>query len=102
MTKKFVHTYSIIYEELLINVNVFFLTISFAFIYLCNYFCNKLDNLYLLLQAGYNTVDSASSFTIPAARVPELSTSSNINVTACWSFHVDGSPKRKPTTCIIV
>ncbi len=30
--KKWVHTYSIIYEELLINVNVFFLTISFAFI----------------------------------------------------------------------
>ncbi|XP_016406132.1 alpha-tectorin-like [Sinocyclocheilus rhinocerous] len=44
-------------------------------------------------QAGCNTVDSASSFTIPAASVPELSSSSNINVTACWSFHVDGSPK---------
>ncbi|KAL1249533.1 hypothetical protein QQF64_020538 [Cirrhinus molitorella] len=43
-------------------------------------------------QAGYNTVDSVSSFTIPAASVPELSSSSNINVTACWSFHVDGSP----------
>uniref|UniRef100_A0A8C1TEY0 NIDO domain-containing protein n=1 Tax=Cyprinus carpio TaxID=7962 RepID=A0A8C1TEY0_CYPCA len=43
-------------------------------------------------QAGYNTVDSASSFTIPAARVLELLSSSNINVTACWSFHVDGSP----------
>uniref|UniRef100_A0A673FRA2 NIDO domain-containing protein n=1 Tax=Sinocyclocheilus rhinocerous TaxID=307959 RepID=A0A673FRA2_9TELE len=47
-------------------------------------------------QAGYNTVDSASSFTIPAASVPELSSSSNINVTACWSFHVDGSPKPLP------
>uniref|UniRef100_A0A8C1I0P8 Uncharacterized protein n=1 Tax=Cyprinus carpio carpio TaxID=630221 RepID=A0A8C1I0P8_CYPCA len=43
-------------------------------------------------QAGYNTVDSASSFTIRAARVPELLSSSNINVNACWSFHVDGSP----------
>ncbi|RXN33577.1 nidogen and EGF-like domain-containing [Labeo rohita] len=43
-------------------------------------------------QAGYNTVDSVSSFTIPAASVPELSSSSNINVTACWAFHVDGSP----------
>ncbi|XP_026054844.1 uncharacterized protein LOC113040855 [Carassius auratus] len=43
-------------------------------------------------QAGYNTVDSASSFTIPAARVPDLLSSSNINVNACWSFHVDGSP----------
>uniref|UniRef100_A0A671LFG4 NIDO domain-containing protein n=1 Tax=Sinocyclocheilus anshuiensis TaxID=1608454 RepID=A0A671LFG4_9TELE len=43
--------------------------------------------------AGYNTVDSASSLIIPAASVPELSSSSNINVTACWSFHVDGSPK---------
>ncbi len=78
------------------------LTFLFALIYLCNYFWNKWDNLYLLLQAGYNTVDSASSFTIPATRVSELSTSSNINMTACWSFHVDGSPKRKPTTCIIV
>ncbi len=57
---------------------------------------------YLLVQAGYNTVGSASSFTIPAASVPELSSSSNINVTACWSFHIDGSPNRKPTTCIIV
>uniref|UniRef100_A0A8C1BVE1 NIDO domain-containing protein n=1 Tax=Cyprinus carpio carpio TaxID=630221 RepID=A0A8C1BVE1_CYPCA len=27
-----------------------------------------------------------------AARVPELLSSSNINVNACWSFHVDGSP----------
>ncbi|RXN35881.1 nidogen and EGF-like domain-containing [Labeo rohita] len=45
-------------------------------------------------QAGYNTVDSVSSFTIPAASVPELSSSSNINVTACWAFHVDGSPIR--------
>ncbi|XP_058618388.1 uncharacterized protein si:dkey-9l20.3 [Onychostoma macrolepis] len=43
-------------------------------------------------QAGYNTVDSGSSFTIPAARVPELLSSSNINVTSRWSFHVDGSP----------
>ncbi|RXN17895.1 nidogen and EGF-like domain-containing [Labeo rohita] len=43
-------------------------------------------------QAGYNTVDSVSSFKIPAASVSELSSSSNINVTACWSFHVDGSP----------
>uniref|UniRef100_A0A8C2FFS7 NIDO domain-containing protein n=1 Tax=Cyprinus carpio TaxID=7962 RepID=A0A8C2FFS7_CYPCA len=39
-------------------------------------------------QAGYNTVDSASSFTIPAARVLEILSSSNINVTACWSFHL--------------
>ncbi|XP_059384609.1 alpha-tectorin [Carassius carassius] len=43
-------------------------------------------------QAGYNTVDSASSFTIPAASVPDLLLSSNINVNASWSFHVDGSP----------
>lgn len=57
---------------------------------------------YLLVQAGYNTVDSASSFTIPAASVSELSSSSNIDVTACWFFHVDGSPNRKPRTCIIV
>ncbi|CAM4683270.1 unnamed protein product [Leuciscus chuanchicus] len=43
-------------------------------------------------QAGYYTVDSISSMTIPASRVQELSSSSNVNVTACWSFHVDGSP----------
>uniref|UniRef100_A0A8C2FGF1 NIDO domain-containing protein n=1 Tax=Cyprinus carpio TaxID=7962 RepID=A0A8C2FGF1_CYPCA len=53
-------------------------------------------------QAGYNTVDSASSFTIPAARVLEILSSSNINVTACWSFHVDGSPNCKPTSCIFL
>uniref|UniRef100_A0A8C1NAN1 Alpha-tectorin n=1 Tax=Cyprinus carpio TaxID=7962 RepID=A0A8C1NAN1_CYPCA len=41
--------------------------------------------------AGYNTVDSVNSFTIPAASVPELSSSSNINVNGRWSFHVDGS-----------
>ncbi|KAK9953845.1 hypothetical protein ABG768_015968 [Culter alburnus] len=43
-------------------------------------------------RAGFYTVDSISSFTIPASSAPELSSSSNINVTACWSFHVDGSP----------
>ncbi|KAG1942040.1 sushi, nidogen and EGF-like domain-containing protein [Pimephales promelas] len=51
-------------------------------------------------QAGYYTVDSISSFTIPASSVPELSSSSNVNVTACWSFHVDGSPNCKPTICV--
>ncbi|KAG1942039.1 sushi, nidogen and EGF-like domain-containing protein [Pimephales promelas] len=51
-------------------------------------------------QAGYYTVDSISSFTIPASSVPELSSSSNVNVTACWSFHVDGSPNCKPTSCV--
>ncbi|KAK2885956.1 hypothetical protein Q8A67_016793 [Cirrhinus molitorella] len=43
-------------------------------------------------SAGYDTVDSVSSFNIPAASVPELSSSSNINVNGRWSFHVDGSP----------
>ncbi|ROL52181.1 Sushi, nidogen and EGF-like domain-containing protein 1, partial [Anabarilius grahami] len=43
-------------------------------------------------QAGFYTVDSINSFTIPASSAPELSSSSNINVTACRSFHVDGSP----------
>lgn len=46
-------------------------------------------------------MDSIGSFTIPASSAPELSSSSNINVTACWSFHVDGSPNCKPTSCII-
>uniref|UniRef100_A0A8C1UPS7 NIDO domain-containing protein n=1 Tax=Cyprinus carpio TaxID=7962 RepID=A0A8C1UPS7_CYPCA len=58
--------------------------------------CLSVNKCFLLLvhcaNAGYNTVDSASSFTIRAARVPELLSSSNINVNACWSFHVDGSP----------
>ncbi|XP_026072663.1 alpha-tectorin-like [Carassius auratus] len=40
--------------------------------------------------AGYDTLDSVSSFTIPAASAPELSSSSNINVNGRWSFHVDG------------
>ncbi|XP_043081296.1 sushi, nidogen and EGF-like domain-containing protein 1 [Puntigrus tetrazona] len=43
-------------------------------------------------QAGYNTVDSTSFFTIPKANVSDLSSSSNINLTASWFFHVDGSP----------
>ncbi|KAG1960385.1 pancreatic secretory granule membrane major glycoprotein GP2-like [Pimephales promelas] len=42
--------------------------------------------------AGYDTVDSVNSFTIPAASAPELSSSSNINVDGRWSFRVDGSP----------
>ena len=46
-------------------------------------------------------MDSISSFTIPASSVQELSSSSNVNVTACWSFHVDGSPNCKPTSCVI-
>ncbi|KAI2650042.1 Alpha-tectorin [Labeo rohita] len=41
--------------------------------------------------AGYSTMDSVSSFTVPAAGVPELSSGSNINVNGCWSFSVDGS-----------
>ncbi|XP_039511368.1 uncharacterized protein LOC120466815, partial [Pimephales promelas] len=41
--------------------------------------------------AGYDTVDSVNSFTIPAASAPELSSSSNINVDGRWSFRVDGS-----------
>ncbi|XP_073795791.1 sushi, nidogen and EGF-like domain-containing protein 1 isoform X2 [Danio rerio] len=44
-------------------------------------------------QAGYSTVDSASSFLVPARSVSELSSSSNIKVTGCWAFQVDGSPK---------
>ena len=55
----------------------------------------------LLRQAGYYTVDSISSITIPASSVQELSSSSNVNVTACWSFNVDGSPNCKPTSCVI-
>ncbi|XP_052441429.1 sushi, nidogen and EGF-like domain-containing protein 1 [Carassius gibelio] len=46
--------------------------------------------------AGYDTLDSVSSFTIPAASAPELSSSSNINVNGRWSFHVDGSLNCKP------
>ncbi|TRY95182.1 hypothetical protein DNTS_022841 [Danionella cerebrum] len=42
-------------------------------------------------QAGYNTVDSVDRFIIPASSVSELSSRSNVNVTACWAFHVDGS-----------
>ncbi|ROL53486.1 Pancreatic secretory granule membrane major glycoprotein GP2, partial [Anabarilius grahami] len=42
--------------------------------------------------AGYNTVDSASSFTIPVTSAAELTSSSNINVNGHWSFHVDDSP----------
>ncbi|ROL48213.1 Pancreatic secretory granule membrane major glycoprotein GP2 [Anabarilius grahami] len=42
--------------------------------------------------AGYDTVDSVSSFQIPAASAPELSFSSNINVNGRWSFRVDRSP----------
>ncbi|XP_056116472.1 uncharacterized protein LOC130092597, partial [Rhinichthys klamathensis goyatoka] len=41
--------------------------------------------------AGYDTVDSVNSFTIPVASAPELSSSSNINVEGRWSFHVDRS-----------
>ncbi|KAF4114438.1 hypothetical protein G5714_004661 [Onychostoma macrolepis] len=41
--------------------------------------------------AGYDTVDSVNSFTIPAASAPELSSSSNIEVNGRWSFRVDGS-----------
>ncbi|RXN17893.1 alpha-tectorin-like protein [Labeo rohita] len=43
-------------------------------------------------QAGYSTVNSVNSFTIPVTSAPELSSSSNINVNGRWSFHVDGSP----------
>lgn len=53
---------------------------------------------YSLPQAGYSTVDSASSFLVPARSVSELSSSSNIKVTGCWAFQVDGSPKCK-TPC---
>uniref|UniRef100_A0A671M9R5 NIDO domain-containing protein n=1 Tax=Sinocyclocheilus anshuiensis TaxID=1608454 RepID=A0A671M9R5_9TELE len=42
--------------------------------------------------AGYHTVDSVNSYTIPVKSAPELSSSSNINVNGHWSFHVDGSP----------
>ncbi|TRY91042.1 hypothetical protein DNTS_013841, partial [Danionella cerebrum] len=42
-------------------------------------------------QAGYNTVDSVDRFIIPASSVSDLSSRSNVNVTACWAFHVDGS-----------
>uniref|UniRef100_A0A673H3F0 NIDO domain-containing protein n=1 Tax=Sinocyclocheilus rhinocerous TaxID=307959 RepID=A0A673H3F0_9TELE len=45
--------------------------------------------------AGYDTVDSVNSFTIPAASAPELSSSSKINVNGRWSFRVDGSPNCK-------
>uniref|UniRef100_A0A8C1TEU1 NIDO domain-containing protein n=1 Tax=Cyprinus carpio TaxID=7962 RepID=A0A8C1TEU1_CYPCA len=43
-------------------------------------------------QAGYSTLDSLHSFTIPVTSAPELSSSSNINVNGRRSFHVDGSP----------
>uniref|UniRef100_A0A8C1EWS0 NIDO domain-containing protein n=1 Tax=Cyprinus carpio carpio TaxID=630221 RepID=A0A8C1EWS0_CYPCA len=43
-------------------------------------------------QAGYSTLDSLHSFTIPVTSAPELSSSSNINVYGRRSFHVDGSP----------
>ncbi|XP_048035823.1 sushi, nidogen and EGF-like domain-containing protein 1 [Megalobrama amblycephala] len=43
-------------------------------------------------MAGYHTMDSVNSFTIPVTRARELSTNSNINVPGQWSFHVDGSP----------
>uniref|UniRef100_A0A671LAS7 NIDO domain-containing protein n=1 Tax=Sinocyclocheilus anshuiensis TaxID=1608454 RepID=A0A671LAS7_9TELE len=42
--------------------------------------------------AGYNTLDSVHSFTVPVTSAPELSSSSNINVNGRRSFHVDGSP----------
>uniref|UniRef100_A0A8C2BNS2 NIDO domain-containing protein n=1 Tax=Cyprinus carpio TaxID=7962 RepID=A0A8C2BNS2_CYPCA len=48
--------------------------------------------------AGYDTVDSVNSFTIPAASAPELSYSSNINVNGRWSFRVDGSANSLKST----
>ena len=55
-----------------------------------------IKTIHLLLQAGYNTVDSVNSFTIPVTNASELSSSSNINVNGRSSFHVDGSPNCKP------
>uniref|UniRef100_A0A673H4W8 NIDO domain-containing protein n=1 Tax=Sinocyclocheilus rhinocerous TaxID=307959 RepID=A0A673H4W8_9TELE len=47
------------------------------------------DDVAETARAGYDTVDSVNSFTIPAASAPELSSSSNINVNGRWSFRVD-------------
>ncbi|TRY90286.1 hypothetical protein DNTS_034162 [Danionella cerebrum] len=43
-------------------------------------------------MAGYYTMDSVHSFSIPVKTASELYTNSNINVSGHWSFKVDGSP----------
>ena len=52
--------------------------------------------IHLLLQAGYDTVDSANSFMIKVSNASELSSSSNTNVNGRSTFPVDGSTKGKP------
>lgn len=48
-------------------------------------------------QAGYDTVNSTNFFVIPgsnnASYIPQLKSTSNVNVPGRWAFRVDGIQK---------